>query len=127
MNGSRALLLLLGASNLANGLWMLFGAPSWYAAVASDTGPLNVHFVRDIGAAFAAAGVALVWGAFAPALRGALATVAAVFLGLHAATHVLETLRGVHGVSPLELFGVHLPALLVLILAVAALRRPAEV
>jgi hypothetical protein len=127
MNGTQLLLLLLGASNVVNGLWMLLDAAGWYEAIASDTGPLNVHFVRDIGAAYAAAGAALVWGAFAPAARAALAAVAAVFLGIHALTHLLETFGGhSHGVPALELFGVHLPALLVAILAAAALRRPAE-
>jgi hypothetical protein len=105
---------------------MLLDAPGWYQAIASDTGPLNVHFVRDVGAAYGAAGAALVWGAFAPAARGALAAVAAAFLAVHALTHLLETLEGIHGVSALELFGVHLPALLTLVLAAAALRRPAE-
>jgi hypothetical protein len=127
VTGPTILLLLLGAGNLANGLWMLFDAAGWYEAIARDTGPLNVHFVRDIGAAYAAAGAALAWGAFAPAARGALAAVAAVFLGIHALTHLLELLGGhSHGLPALELFGVHLPALLVVILAALALRRPAE-
>ena len=44
--------------SLANGLWMLFAPAHWYQnlpAGVPDTGPLNVHFVRDIGAAFATA------------------------------------------------------------------------
>ena len=124
----RLLLLVLGATTLANGLAMLLAAGPWFARVASDTGPYNGHLVRDVGAAYLAAGAALVWAALRPALRGPLAAVALVFLGLHAATHAVELFSGhVHGSLVLELLGVHLPALLVLFLAAAALRRPSEV
>jgi hypothetical protein len=126
--GARALLLVLGAGTLANGLWMLADAARWFARIASDTGPYNGHLVRDVGAAYAAAGAALVWGALRPAARGPLAAVALVFLGLHALTHALELVSGhAHGSLALELFGVYAPALVVLVLAAAALRRPAEV
>jgi hypothetical protein len=47
--------------NTANGLWMLLAPRSWYYGLPAripDTGPLNVHFVRDIGAAFLTLGIA---------------------------------------------------------------------
>src|SRR5207249_4706870 len=53
---------LFGLLNLANGCWMLVAPASWYhglPASVPDTGPLNPHFVRDIGAAFITIGVAL--------------------------------------------------------------------
>ena len=84
--------------------------------------------MRDVGAAYAAAGVALLFAAFRPAARGPLTAAAAVFLGLHAGTHLVELVSGhAHGSVLLEVFGVHLPALIVLVLAAAFLRRPAEV
>lgn len=122
------LLWVLGVGMLVNGLAMLLSANAWFASIASDTGPYNGHLVRDVGAAYLAAGTALVWGGFRPALRGPLAAVALVFLGIHAATHAAELLSGhVHGSAALELLGVYLPALLVLILAATAPRRPSEV
>ena len=133
MNGdgrlARILLIALGVGAIANGLFMMLDAEPWYGLVASDTGAFNAHFVRDIGAAYLTSGVALVWGALRPALRGPLLAIAALFLGLHALTHVVEAARGVTSAGHLleDLPGVHLPALLVCWLAVASLRRPAEV
>src|SRR5215831_10035016 len=56
----------------ANGLAMLEVPANWYAMVPGvvDTGPFNVHFVRDIGIAYVVAGAALVW--FAKAAYGAV-------------------------------------------------------
>jgi hypothetical protein len=121
------LLAVLGAGFLGNGVWMLFDAARWFAAIASDTGAFNGHLVRDVGAAFCAAGAALLWGARRPALRGPLAAVAAVFLGLHALVHVVETASGAlpDGSWLSDLPGVHLPALAVAALALHALRAPA--
>src|SRR5581483_2403752 len=45
---------ILGLLNVANGVWMLLAPASWYyrlPAGVPDTGPLNPHFVRDVGAA----------------------------------------------------------------------------
>jgi predicted anti-sigma-YlaC factor YlaD len=124
----RTLLLLLGAGNVANGVVMLFAAAPWFARIASDTGPFNGHLVRDVGAAYVAAGVALLFAAVRPAARGPLAAAAAAFLGLHAGTHLVELFSGESRDGLLlEVFGVHLPALIVVILAAASLRRPAEV
>jgi hypothetical protein len=133
VNGTRriatVILYAIGAGAVVNGVWMLLDASRWFAAIASRTGELNVHLVRDVGAAYLTAGVALLWAARRPALRGPLAAIAGLFLGLHAATHLFEAASGVIPPSHvLEDFpGVHLPALLVIGLAVAALRRPAEV
>ncbi len=50
-----------GGLCVANALWMLAGPMHWYHGVPAavpDTGPFNRHFVRDIGCAFLATGVA---------------------------------------------------------------------
>jgi hypothetical protein len=124
--GATLALALLGAGFLGNGLWMLADAGPWFARIASETGAFNGHLVRDVGAAYAAAGVALVWGAARPELRGPLAAVAAVFLGIHALVHVVEAATGAlpAGSWVADLPGVHLPALLVAGLALQALRAP---
>lgn len=120
------LLLALGLGFLANGLVMLFDSVDWFGLIATDTGALNVHFVRDVGAAYAASGVALVWGALRPSARGPLTAVATVFLGIHALGHVYETSVG--ELPPdswwSDLPGVHLPALVLVVLSFLFLRNP---
>jgi len=109
------LLLLLGIGGIVNGLFMLFTSEGWFTNVAVDTGPFNVHLVRDVGAAYVTSGLATVAAARAPHLRAALAGFAALFLGLHGAIHVVEVLTGVQ--PPLHLLedfpGVYLPALVI--------------
>ena len=123
------LLIVLGAGNLANALWMLAGPMHWYAelpAAVPDTGPFNPHFVRDIGCAFLTVGAALVWAAFASKFRFPLVAAAALFLGAHALLHVYDTAAGNLPASHwwLDLPGVYLPAL-VLLYATFALGRAA--
>ena len=128
LDGAGWVLLLIGVGALVNGLVMLFDSVDWFGLVASDTGHLNVHLVRDVGEAYTATGVALVWGAMLPAARGPLAAVAAVFLGLHSLGHVYETAVGElpsHSwVSDIP--GVHLPAIVIAALAFLSLRSPKE-
>ena len=86
-----------------------------------DTGPFNPHFVRDIGCAFLAVGVALGWAAVVPRWRAALVPVAAVFLVGHGLLHAVDTLRGALGPAHwwLDLPGVYLPALVMAYGAIA--------
>ena len=87
--------------------------------------PFNVHFVRDVGAAYVATGVALIWAAFRPEWRGPLVAVAAVFHVLHALGHVRETSSGDLGAHHwwTDLAGVYLPSLALLVLSLVFLRR----
>src|SRR4029077_17484094 len=65
-----AVLGIAGLLNLANAAWMLADPEGWYHGLPAGvphTGPLNEHFVRDIGAAFTVMGVALLWAAARPA------------------------------------------------------------
>jgi hypothetical protein len=102
----------------ANGLVMLLAPGQWYPAVpgATETGPLNVHFVRDIGAAYLASAAGLGW--WAARRPGGVAAVipAAVFLGLHMLVHLVESLTGHHAVSDIgrDFVGVYAPALIVI-------------
>ena len=111
------LLLVLGVGSLLNAAWMLLAPGHWYVrlpAEVPDFGPLNVHFVRDIGCAFATVGMALVWAARSRALRFPLLGVSSFFFSAHAVLHVYDTLRG-HvdaGHWLLDFPGVYLPALL---------------
>lgn len=115
---------IFGAISVANALWMLAGPLHWYRelpAAVPDTGPFNPHFVRDIGGAFLAVGVALLWAAKAKRWRAPLLAIAALFLGGHALVHVYDTLRGALGHTHLwlDLPGVYLPAMVISYAAVA--------
>ncbi len=91
----KALAWLLGALLAANGVFMLADPAAWYAAVpgVAMTGPLNLHFVRDIGCAYVAPGAALVWFALDARARGA-ALAGGAFLALHALIHLADAASG---------------------------------
>lgn len=113
-----ALLALLGLGTIANALWMFAAPLHWYAEIPAgvpDTGPFNPHFVRDIGCAFFAVGVALVWAARSPRVRHPLLVVSAIFLSGHALLHAWDTVSGALGHDHwwLDAPGVYLPAALV--------------
>lgn len=112
-------LLALGLS--ANGLLMLAVPMAWYHAVPGViyTGPLNLHFVRDIGAAYFSAAAGLAWRAAAGSHAAPAAMLGALFLLLHAGVHLFETLVGICGWQQWlqDLPGVTVPALLSALLA----------
>ena len=118
---------LAGVANLAHAGWMLLDPAGWYTglpAAVPDTGPLNAHFVRDIGGAFAATGVALLWAALRPRLRAPMLAIAGVFYVLHAVIHVTDTLAGRLPASHwlIDAPGVYLPALVMVAVTLAAVR-----
>ena len=116
----QTLFLILGLMNLGNGLWMLVAPESWYLnlpAAVPDTGPLNLHFVRDIGVVYSTAGAALLVGAFRPsARRGVLLGVTAFYVG-HALLHVDDIVAGRLPAShwAIDFPGVFLPAVLLVV------------
>ncbi len=117
--------------NLANAAWMLADPAGWYRglpAAVPDFGPLNEHFVRDIGAAFLMQGVALLWAAFAPAWRVPLVAPVTLFYVLHALAHVYDTERGLVGPAhwTIDLPGVYVPAILMIVLLALLARAPSE-
>ncbi|GIL03239.1 MAG: hypothetical protein BroJett030_31380 [Alphaproteobacteria bacterium] len=95
----RTILFILGVFHGANGLVMLAAPGEWYALVpgVTETGPANIHFIRDIGFAFLAAGAGLVMAARREARLGALVP-AAIFLAGHAGQHLVE--MAAHGAAP---------------------------
>ena len=120
--------LVSGFGNLANGLWMLANPAHWYAtlpAAVPDFGPLNEHFVRDIGSAFTMLGVALVWGALRSAVRVPVLVLVTLFSALHALVHVYDTGRGLVGPEHwgIDFPAVYLPTVLLIVLTVTLARR----
>ncbi len=112
---------LLAAFLAGNGMVMLAAPSYWYHATpaVSLTGPINQHFVRDVGCAYLTTGFGLAWGLWRPSLANATATLAAAFLSLHAAIHLFELAAGICGWGIwLQSFpGVSFPAICACILA----------
>jgi len=113
---------LFGLVNVANGLWMLAAPASWYHGLPAgvpDTGPLNVHFVRDIGAAFTTIGVALWLAAPAARRHAGVLRATALFYGLHALVHVSDLCAGrlAAGHWLVDFPGVFLPAIVLGVLS----------
>ncbi len=113
---------------VVNALAMLIAPEVWYELTpgASDTGPFNVHFVRDIGIAYLAVGVGLWLGVTnhrLQALSGAL--VAMVFVGGHAVFHFIEMFaHHVDSTSAVrDLILIVLPTAIAAVWMVAAIRR----
>lgn len=102
-------------SNLFNGVWMLADPVHWYLnlpAAVPDFGPVNEHFVRDIGCIYFLMGAALALAAFVPRWRVAACAGTALFYVLHAVVHVIDTLRGLVGPEHwlIDLPGIYAPA-----------------
>lgn len=93
----RLLLIALAIYQGVNGAVMLAAPEFWYAVApgADHTGPINIHFIRDIGLAFLAAAAALFVAA--QTRNRALLLPALVFLGGHALLHLVEMIT--HGTT----------------------------
>jgi len=87
--------LLLAITLAVNGAAMLAAPQLWYVTVpgVTSTGPLNLHFVRDIGAAYLVAAGGFLW-MWRDARAWPAAVAGAAFLALHALVHVGEMLAG---------------------------------
>ena len=85
---ARLVLLILGAFHIVNGLFMLFAPGAWYVAVPGvvQSGPMNHHFIADIGLAFLASGTGLIYGIRRGA--AAFAVAGAAWPALHALLHI---------------------------------------
>ena len=122
--------LLSALGNLANGLWMLADPVGWYTTLPAsvpDFGPLNEHFVRDIGSTFAMLGLGLLWGTFRTAVRVPVLALVTLFSALHALVHVYDTARGLVGPEhwSIDFPAIYLPTLVLLTLTALLFRRAA--
>ena len=85
------------AGNLLNAAWMLASPRHWYENLPANvpaSGPLNEHFVRDIGSIYLLIGVALAAGVVRRSLRLPAMLLASAFYVLHALVHVYDSARG---------------------------------
>jgi len=97
---------------------MLIRPEIWYYAIpgVTATGPLNLHFIRDIGCAYLVAGAGLLWMATRPRKAWPAALAGGAFLALHAFVHLWDSVAGREPSRQLlvDLPAVVLPAFLVL-------------
>jgi hypothetical protein len=111
-----------------NGAVMLLAPGWWYPRVPGvlETGPLNGHFVRDIGAAYLACALAMGWALKDPARGLGAAAASGGFLTLHAGIHLITPFCGTSLPWPLLLRdfpGVFLPAIISLLVVRSCVRR----
>ena len=117
LNWIRILLWIFSASSIFNAAWMLVAPQHWYhnlPAHVPEYGPLNTHFVRDIGVAFLISGIGLAFAAFRPVERRAFVLFAVFFFVGHALVHLSEVFMGGAAAHLWkgELLLVYLPALM---------------
>jgi len=61
---------------------------------AQDTGPLNAHFVHDLGLVFFMAGMGALYCGYKPKESLPIHFIVTFFLGGHALIHIIEILNG---------------------------------
>jgi hypothetical protein len=112
---THSLLIGVGGLAVATASYIWVGTAHWYDMVPGvrQTGPLNLHFARDVGLAYFASGVAMIWGGAKQDPSAALC--GAAWPVLHALFHVWIWLhRGLalDAIAATNLAGIQLPAYL---------------
>ena len=88
---------ILGGISIGNGIWMIVSASSWFANMpiaAEDTGPLNSHFVHDVGLVYLLTGLGAFWCGHKLYKCLEVHIVITLFMGGHALIHIVEILLG---------------------------------
>ena len=88
--------IVLGMGFGGNAAFMLARPLAWYAFVpgVDETGPANVHFIRDIGCAYLVVALSLFWLAMSRLRAWPAALASGTFLSLHGLVHVGDALTG---------------------------------
>jgi len=88
----RLTLVLMGLFHLVNGIVMLVAPDQWYAMVpgAMQSGPMNHHFIADIGTAFLASGAGMMMNWRRGTVAAAFALAGATWPAMHALIHLWE-------------------------------------
>lgn len=84
----RTILIGVGGYALVNAAYIWGATQHWYDTVPGvmQTGPLNVHFARDVGLVFLSSGIALIWAG--RKVDRSAAVCGAAWLVFHAAFHL---------------------------------------
>lgn len=87
----------LSIGNLVNGLWMIITPTHWFYHLPGrvpDFGPLNLHFVRDIGVLFLMISIISYIGACKKKHRKNALLILQLWFVPHALVHLFDTIRG---------------------------------
>lgn len=124
----RVFYILMAVLNTGNGIAMLAAPEAWYEELVPgvpNTGPMNVHFERDIGLAFLSFGLGMGWGAFNLQRAYPVHVLATIFITGHGLFHVIEILRG--SLPPehwtLDFLGVFVPSALMVLFCIPPVWR----
>ncbi|OED45947.1 hypothetical protein AB838_21995 [Rhodobacteraceae bacterium (ex Bugula neritina AB1)] len=113
----RIILAAAGGFALINAAYMWAATPHWYATLpgVQMTGPLNIHFARDVALAFLSSGLALAWAALKTDRSAAVC--GSAWLVFHALFHIwIWSHRGFPAdlIALTNFTGIQLPAAAVL-------------
>ncbi len=94
---AQILVLAVGSFALLFGLFMIIWPLEWYTSLPTvvATGPPNKHFIRDIGIAYAACGVILLYASVNIHMRWLAAFAGSLWLSLHGILHIYEVSVGI--------------------------------
>ncbi|MEP4194950.1 MAG: hypothetical protein ABJL99_04855 [Aliishimia sp.] len=117
----RTLLIAIGVLSVGTAIYMWTSTQHWYDNVpgVSATGPLNVHFVKDVALAYLASGAALLWAGLKRDKTAGIC--GASWLVFHALFHIWIWLhRGlpVDIIAVSNLFGIQFPAFVAVFAAI---------
>ena len=121
--------LIIGLINVLSASWMLVAPEHWYynlPAGVPESGPLNVHFIRDIGCIFLLLGCGLlVTGFVFIEFRLPLFSMNTLFYMLHMFVHIHEIVSGRlrMGIFWMDLPGIYFPALITFGLNIVLIRK----
>ncbi|UJR11089.1 hypothetical protein I4U23_015271 [Adineta vaga] len=120
---------IIGLINIFSASWMLIAPSHWYYNLPvgiPESGPLNIHFIRDIGCMFLLLGCGLWIGGFLLIeFRLPLFTMNTSFYILHMLVHIHEIVSGRMrmGIFWTDLPGVYVPAVVTFILNIILIRK----
>jgi len=126
----KMLLWLFGATSLINGIAMFFAPSVWFFRLVPgvpETGPFNAHLVADSGTFFIAVGVGLLIAGSDPRRHVAVVIAAAIANLFHSILHIYSHEAGLLSLEHLgtEVFGIYLPTLMLIAIAIVLMRSPA--
>jgi hypothetical protein len=107
--------------NITNGLWMLFAPKHWYWNLPANVpafGPLNTHFIMDLGYGFGLQGVGLIIGLLNDKhVFKIMWSINTAFYTCHMFVHIYEVVSGnvMKHVFWVDFPGVYVPALVLLV------------
>jgi peptidoglycan/LPS O-acetylase OafA/YrhL len=125
-SGFRAVLVVLGVSQLAIAIWMVASPGSFFDAIAGF-GERNDHYVRDVATFMFAIGVGLLIAARRASWRLPVLVIAGVWYLAHAVNHLFDIGDSDPGwVGPADFAALLATGLVLLLLAVLAARAEAS-